>query len=80
MEIIKIRRNDRRKGVILDVIIITCLTLAVSLFAIAKPRSTEGRSASRNGNRPRSQKGEESETGPVDGQAGTNRANAGRSA
>ena len=35
MEIIKIRRNDRRKGVILDVIIITCLTLAVSLFAIA---------------------------------------------
>lgn len=35
MEIIKIRKNDRRKGVILDVIIIACLTLAVCLFAIA---------------------------------------------
>ena len=35
METVKTRNRDRRKGVILDVLIITCLALAVCLFAIA---------------------------------------------
>ena len=35
METVKTMKNDRRTGVILDLLIITCLALAVCLFAIA---------------------------------------------